>query len=382
MDLLNEFKNIYGHTNNILEYLSPGRVNLIGEHVDYNGGPVFPCAINFGTTGLFSKRDDNKLNFASLNFDTKVNIDTNSLDFKKEHDWANFLKGVCVKFLEQGKKIGGLDILIYGNIPGGGLSSSASIEVLMAYALNDIFDCGFSNIDLIKLTQKVENDYIGVNSGIMDQFAICMGKKDKAILLNCDTLDYEYMPLVLDGYKIIISNTNKKRTLSESKYNERRAECEKAVLYLNQKLNIKLLSEISVSNFEIYKYLIEDETALKRAAHVIYEIKRTNDATIALKNNDLKAFGDLMIQSHNSLRDLYEVSCIELDTLVEESLKINGVLGSRMTGAGFGGCTVSIVKDECIDNFIATVGKNYKSKICYDASFYIAYAANGTRKIV
>lgn len=381
MDLLNEFKNVYGHTNNVLEYLSPGRVNLIGEHVDYNGGPVFPCAINFGTTGLFSKRDDNKLNFVSLNFDTRVNIDTNNLDFKKEHDWANFLKGVCVKFLEQGKKIGGLDILIYGNIPGGGLSSSASIEVLMAYALNDIFDCGFSNIDLVKLTQKVENDYIGVNSGIMDQFAICMGKKDKAILLNCDTLDYEYMPLVLDGYKIIISNTNKKRTLAESKYNERRAECEKAILYINQKLNIKLLAELSVSDFEIYKYLIEDETVLKRVAHVIYEIKRTNDATIALKNNDLKAFGDLMIQSHNSLRDLYDVSCIELDTLVEESLKMPGVLGSRMTGAGFGGCTVSIVKDECIDNFISTVGKNYKSKINYDASFYIAYATNGTRKI-
>lgn len=371
-----EFKKLYGKEGK--EYFSPGRVNLIGEHVDYNGGYVFPCALSFGTFGVAAKRDDDILNFASTDFDFKVTCKLNDLSYKKEDNWANYLKGIFVEMQKLGAKLSGMDILISGNIPNGsGLSSSSSIELLMSVILNDMYDLKISKVDMALLSQRVENNYMGVNSGIMDQFSISLGKKNNAILIDCKTLDYEYVPLELGDYKLIIGNTKKRRELADSKYNERRAECDKALEYLHQKFNVEFLRDISPEDFEKNKDLIKEENVLKRATHVIYEIKRTLEAVKALKASELEKFGALMIESHNSLRDLYEVTGIELDTLVEESLKIKGVLGSRMTGAGFGGCTVSIVPSNMIEEFKATVGKAYKEKIGYDAEFYVADVGDG-----
>ncbi|MDR2903269.1 MAG: galactokinase [Clostridiales bacterium] len=377
-----KFEEIYGAGGEILSFHSPGRVNLIGEHTDYNGGAVFPCALSFGTYGVARKRADNTLNFASTNMDLRVSCTLDDIDFKEEHDWANYLKGVIVEFQKLVATLGGLDILISGNIPNGaGLSSSASVEVLMSVILKTFFAFDIDTVDMVKLSQRAENQYIGVNCGIMDQFAIGMGKQEHAILLDCASLKYEYVPAKLGDHKLIIANTNKRRGLADSKYNERRSECDKAVEFLNKELSIKLLADITPEQFEQYKYLITDPVVLKRAEHVIYEIKRTLDAVDTLKAGDIAQFGQLMIGSHNSLRDLYEVTGIELDTLVAAALEAPGTVGSRMTGAGFGGCTVSVVKSECVDDFIKQVDAAYTEKIGYRPSFYIAEIGDGTKQI-
>ncbi|MDK2814272.1 MAG: galactokinase [Thermoanaerobacter sp.] len=363
-------------------FYSPGRVNLIGEHTDYNGGYVFPCALDFGTYAAIRKRNDKKVFMASLNFDLKVEVDLDALNFDKSHDWANYPEGVLKVLQDEGYDFSGFEIVFEGNIPNGaGLSSSASIELVTAVAVNEVFNLNIDRIKLVKLCQKAENTFVGVNCGIMDQFAVGMGKKDHAILLKSDTLEYSYVPLKLEGYKILITNTNKRRGLLDSKYNERRSECEKALSYLQKALPVKNLSEITIEQFEEYKDLIPDEVLRKRAKHVITENKRVLDAVKALNDKDLIKFGELMVESHNSLRDDYEVTGKELDTLVEEALKLKGVIGSRMTGAGFGGCTVSIVKEDAVEEFIKVVTHNYTQKIGYRPTVYITGIGEGAGEI-
>ena len=366
-------------------FFAPGRVNLIGEHTDYNGGNVFPCALTFGTYALTRKRNDKKIRFYSENFEAlgiiEVNID--DIEYKKEHDWANYPKGVIWAFENNGMKIdSGFDILFYGNIPNGaGLSSSASIEVVTGVVLKDLYNFHIDMIDIVKCSKEAENQFIGVNCGIMDQFAIGMGKKNCAILLDTNTLKYQYANIELNGASIVIANTNKRRGLADSKYNERRTECETALKDLQTKLDINSLCEINEEEFEKNRYLIKDEVCARRAKHAIYENQRTLKAVKALENNDIELFGKLMNASHVSLRDDYEVTGIELDTLVEIAWEKPGVIGSRMTGAGFGGCTVSIVKDEFVDDFIKNVGVEYKNKIGYEAVFYVAQIGDGARKL-
>ncbi len=363
-------------------FYSPGRVNLIGEHTDYNGGYVFPCALDFGTYAAIRKRNDKKVFMASLNFDLKVEVDLDAFIYDKSHDWANYPKGVLKVLQDEGYDFSGFEIVFEGNIPNGaGLSSSASIELVTAVAVNEVFNLNIDRIKLVKLCQKAENTFVGVNCGIMDQFAVGMGKKDHAILLKSDTLEYSYVPLKLEGYKILITNTNKRRGLLDSKYNERRSECEKALSYLQKALPVKNLSEITIEQFEEYQDLIPYEVLRKRAKHVITENKRVLDAVKALNDKDLIKFGELMIESHNSLRDDYEVTGKELDTLVEEALKLKGVIGSRMTGAGFGGCTVSIVKEDAVEEFIKVVTHNYTQKIGYRPTVYITGIGEGAGEI-
>lgn len=366
----------------IRTFYAPGRVNLIGEHTDYNGGYVFPCALSFGTFACVRKRNDRIIRFASNNFQLKVDITSDDISCRREHGWTNYPKGVIKLFKENGFDIGGFEVLYDGNIPNGaGLSSSASIELVTAVMLKEMFGCDIDMLGMVKLCQKAENEFIGVNCGIMDQFSIGMGRKGCAIFLNCRTLEYEYAPLKLDGYKLIIANTNKKRGLADSKYNERRGECERAVQYLKRELNIEFLGDIDVQTFEKYRYLIDDDAAARRAEHIIYEDSRVLQAVEKLKNGDIYAFGRLMNESHKSLRDLYEVTGIELDTLAEEAWNTRGVLGSRMTGAGFGGCTVSIVKEDEAQEFINRVGTNYKKRIGLCADFYIAEIGGGAGEI-
>ncbi|MGL5750076.1 MAG: galactokinase, partial [Paraclostridium sp.] len=337
IDIKNEFREMFKEESDNT-YFSPGRVNLIGEHTDYNGGHVFPCALSFGTYGVIKNRDDKKVRAYSMNFKELGIIEFNleNVINEKEHDWANYPKGVIKTFENNGYKIThGFDILFYGNIPNGaGLSSSASIEVLMAVILNDVFKLDIDMIEMVKMCQEAENKFIGVNCGIMDQFAIGMGKEGCAILLDCNTLKYRYSQINMDGYKIVIANTNKKRGLADSKYNERRSECERALGNFKNKLSINALGELKEIDFEENISLIENEIDRKRAKHAVYENQRTLKAVKALEENDLNMFGKLMVDSHNSLRDDYEVTGIELDTLVDVSLNQEGVIGSRMTGAG------------------------------------------------
>ena len=367
------------------QFFAPGRVNLIGEHTDYNGGNVFPCAIDKGTYGLVKKRDDRKFRMYSENFaDLGVmEFTLDELTNDKKHDWANYPKGVIKMFLEAGQKIdSGFDILFSGNIPNGaGLSSSASIEMLTAIVLKDLFHLSIDPVEMAKLGKKTENLFIGVNSGIMDQFAVAMGKKDHAILLDCNTLKYDYVPVVLKDEVIVIANTNKRRGLADSKYNERRAECDEALAELQTKLPIKALGELSIEQFEANKDIIKSPVRQKRAKHAVYENQRTLKAQKELSAGNLAEFGKLMNQSHISLRDDYEVTGIELDTLAALAWEQPGVVGSRMTGAGFGGCTVSIVKKDKVDDFIKNVGEAYKNKIGYAADFYIASVSDGAKKL-
>ena len=366
-------------------FFAPGRVNLIGEHTDYNGGNVFPCAIDKGTYGLVKKRNDRKFRMYSENFaDLGVmEFTLDELTNDKKHDWANYPKGVIKMFLEAGQKIdSGFDILFSGNIPNGaGLSSSASIEMLTAIVLKDLFHLSIDPVEMAQLGKKTENLFIGVNSGIMDQFAIAMGKKDHAILLDCNTLKYAYVPVVLKDEVIVIANTNKRRGLADSKYNERRAECDEALAELQTKLPIKALGELSIEQFEANKDLIKSPVRQKRAKHAVYENQRTLKAQKELSAGNLAEFGKLMNQSHISLRDDYEVTGVELDTLAALAWEQPGVVGSRMTGAGFGGCTVSIVKKNKVDDFIKNVGEAYKNKIGYAADFYIASVSDGAKKL-
>jgi len=383
-ELKDMFKRVYkGEAEKV--FFAPGRVNLIGEHTDYNGGNVFPCALTFGTYALIKKTNDKKIRFYSENFEAlgiiEVNID--DIKYNSEHDWTNYPKGVIWVFENHGMKIdSGFDILFYGNIPNGaGLSSSASIEVVTGVVLKDLYNFNIDMIDIAKHSKEAENKFIGVNCGIMDQFAISMGKKDNAILLDTNTLKYEYANIKLNGASIVIANTNKRRGLADSKYNERRSECETALKDLQTVLNINSLCELNEEQFEINRYLIKDEVCARRAKHAIYENQRTLKAVKALENSDIELFGKLMIASHISLRDDYEVTGIELDTLVEIAIIRPGVIGSRMTGAGFGGCTVSIVKDEFVDDFIENVGQEYKKHIGYEAVFYVAQIGDGARRL-
>ena len=379
------FQEIFGAEGEIGVYFAPGRVNLIGEHTDYNGGHVFPCALTIGTYGAVRKRNDNKLRFYSMNFE-HLNVIESSLDDltpRKNAGWTNYPKGVMWALREKGYEIPcGIDLMLFGNIPNGsGLSSSASVEVLTGYILNDLFDLGISNQDLALLGQFSENNFNGVNCGIMDQFAIAMGKKDHAIFLDTADLSFEYAPIKLEGAKIVISCSNKKRGLGDSKYNERRAECEEALEEIRQKVKVDSLGDLSEEQFEEVRDAIKDATRQKRAKHAEYENQRTIKAVQALKANDIELFGKLMNASHVSLRDDYEVTGIELDTLVEEAWKVEGVIGSRMTGAGFGGCTVSIVKDDAVDTFIEKVGTAYKAAIGYAADFYVVQIGDGPAKL-
>ncbi|MDF1618004.1 galactokinase [Petrocella sp. FN5] len=376
------FEAIYGEGGEIQHYFAPGRVNLIGEHIDYNGGFVFPCALDFGTYATVRLRDDHQVSFATLNFDKKVTVELGHILYKEEDDWTNYPKGVIRTFLDLGISLKGFDVLYYGNIPNGsGLSSSASLEVLTAVMINDLFECHLDRVDLIKMSQKAENEFVGVNCGIMDQFAVGMGKADHAILLDCNTLKYEYVPLKLEGVKIIISNTNMRRGLADSKYNERRGECDKAVAELNKVLDIKYLCNLDSEIFENNKHLIEDQVVRNRAEHAVYENLRTLEAKDTLEKEDLLRFGDLMNQSHDSLRDLYEVTGDALDIMVKEARKIEGTIGSRMTGAGFGGCTVSLVKEEAVEQFIEEVGKHYETLTGRTPAFYVAGVGQGASKI-
>lgn len=379
--ILNKFGEVFGETEGVKAYFAPGRVNLIGEHTDYNGGHVFPCALTIGTYGAARKRNDSKLRFYSMNFE-KLGVIESSLEElvpSKEAGWTNYPKGVMWAFGEKGMEVPfGMDLLLYGNIPNGsGLSSSASVEVLTGYILRDFFGFEASNQDLALIGQYAENHFNKVNCGIMDQFAIAMGKKDNAIFLDTAELSFTYAPIALAGAKIVIASSNKKRGLGDSKYNERRSECETALAELQQVVQIAGLGDLDEETFEKYQSAIKDEVRRKRAKHAVCENQRTIRAVEALKANDVALFGRLMNASHVSLRDDYEVTGIELDTLVEEAWKVDGVIGSRMTGAGFGGCTVSIVKDEAIDSFIEKVGRAYKEKIGYGADFYVVEIGDG-----
>ena len=370
----NTFKEIFGDTKESRCFFSPGRVNLIGEHTDYNGGNVFPCALSFGTYGVVKLREDKNVRMYSSNFE-EIGVISFSLD--------NYPKGVIKTLQKYGHNIDkGFDVVIYGNIPNGaGLSSSASLELLIGVMMNDLFELNIDRIDLVKYGQEAENKFIGVNCGIMDQFAIGMGKKNNAILLDCNTLKYSYSTIDLKDEMLVISNTNKRRGLADSKYNERRSECETALKELKVKLNINSLGDLSIEEFENNKDLIKDEVRRKRAKHAVYENQRTLMAKKALEDGEIVKFGELMNQSHISLRDDYEVTGVELDTLVELAWNHPGVLGARMTGAGFGGCTVALVKKDNVEDFIKNVGQGYKEKIGYEASFYIAEIGDGTREI-
>lgn len=379
------FKKVFGEKENCKTFFSPGRVNLIGEHTDYNGGNVFPCALSFGTYGVISLRNDKKVRMYSSNFEDIgiIEFDLDNISYEKSHDWVNYPKGVIDVMKKHGYDINiGFDIAVYGNIPNGaGLSSSASLELLIAVMMDNLFELKIDRVDLVKFSQEAENKFVGVNCGIMDQFAIGMGKKNNAILLDCNTLKYNYCPVELKDEILVIANTNKRRGLADSKYNERRSECEQALEELKTKLNINSLGELSIEDFENNKNLIDSEIRIKRAKHAVYENQRTLMAKESLAKNDLSTFGKLMNESHISLRDDYEVTGIELDTLVELAWNHEATIGARMTGAGFGGCTVALVKKDRAQDFIEKVGQGYKEKIGYEASFYIANIGDGTREI-
>ena len=384
--LFDMFAELFGDSEGARFYFSPGRVNLIGEHTDYNGGHVFPCALTLGTYGAARKREDNKIHFYSMNLDSfdVVEASLDDLTNKKEYNWANYPLGVVWAFKEKGHTItSGFDMVIWGNIPNGsGLSSSASLEVLTGVILTDLFEIkDLSMTDLALIGQYSENNFNGCNCGIMDQFAVAMGKKDHAIFLDTSDFSYEYAPCVLDGAKIVITNSKVKHSLVDSAYNDRRNECAAALKALQSELDIQALGDLTPEEFEAHKSLIKDEIQLQRAKHAVYENQRTIDAVTALKAGDIESFGKLMNQSHISLRDDYDVSCEEIDILVDLAWKIPGVLGSRITGGGFGGCTVSIVKNESVDTFIETIGKTYLEKVGHEAEFYTVDIGDGASRL-
>lgn len=384
--LFDMFAELFGNSEGARFYFSPGRVNLIGEHTDYNGGHVFPCALTLGTYGAARKREDNKIHFYSMNLNSfgVVEAYLDDLTNKKEYNWANYPLGVVWAFKEKGHTItSGFDMVIWGNIPNGsGLSSSASLEVLTGVILTDLFEIkDLSMTDLALIGQYSENNFNGCNCGIMDQFAVAMGKKDHAIFLDTSDLSYEYAPCILDGAKIVITNSKVKHSLVDSAYNDRRNECAAALKALQSELDIQALGDLTPEEFEAHKSLIKDEIQLQRAKHAVYENQRTIDAVTALKAGDIERFGKLMNQSHISLRDDYDVSCEEIDILVDLAWKIPGVLGSRITGGGFGGCTVSIVKDESVDTFIETIGKTYLEKVGHEAEFYTVDIGDGASRL-
>lgn len=379
--LRQEFEKKFGKHADARAYFAPGRVNLIGEHTDYNGGHVFPCALTIGTYAIARKREDNKLNFYSMNFEKMgvVETDLNDLTPYKAAGWTNYPKGVIWAFEKRGMKLpAGLDVLIYGNIPNGsGLSSSASLEVLTGIILKDMFGFDVSMVDIALIGQYSENNYNGCNCGIMDQFASAMGKKDNAIFLDTNTLEYEYAPVVLEDAKIVIVNSKVKHSLVDSAYNDRRNECETALKELQEVIDIKTLGDLTEEEFEAHKDAIKSEIRQRRAKHAVYENQRAIKAVAALKAGDIETFGKLMNASHVSLRDDYEVSCEEIDILVDLAWAIDGVVGSRITGGGFGGCTVSIVKNDAVDNFVSTIDAKYEEKVGHKAEIYVVDIGEG-----
>ena len=376
------FQTAYGKVAEAV-YFSPGRVNLIGEHTDYNGGFVFPCALSFGTYLLLAGNNEKVMRFKSLNQPEIVTLNLDQLTTPLSNSWVNYPLGCIAQFVKRGVKIEkGYDILIWGNVPNGaGLSSSAALEVVTAYAFNDQLGTGYDRTELAKIGQLSEHEFALVNCGIMDQFASAQGKKDHAIFLNCDTLQFELVPVKLDGIKVVISNTHSPHKLDSGAYNQRVAECKLAVEQINKVRPIKYLAELTEAEFKTIENAITDPVAHKRARHVVGEVQRTTDAVKALKAGNIAAFGKLMNASHVSLRDDYEVTGLQLDTMAEEAWKIDGVIGSRMTGGGFGGCTVSLVKDEAIDTFIQQVGANYEAKTGIKPDFYIAEIGDGARRV-
>lgn len=381
--LVEKFQELFGAEGDIRTYFAPGRVNLIGEHTDYNGGHVFPCALTLGTYGIARKREDNKLRFYSVNFERLGVIESSLEDLKpyKAAEWTNYPKGVMWAFEERGYKLpNGLDILLYGNIPNGsGLSSSASLEVLTGVILKDMFGFDVSMTDIALIGQFSENNFNGCNCGIMDQFASAMGKKDNAIFLDTNTLQYEYAPVVLEDAKIVIINSKVKHSLVDSAYNDRRNECETALKELQEVVAVQTLGDLTEEAFEKHKDAIKSEIRQKRARHAVYENQRTIRAVEALKENGIEEFGKLMNESHRSLRDDYEVSCKEIDILVDLAWETEGVIGSRITGGGFGGCTVSIVKNDAVDGFIKNIGEQYLAKVGHEAEFYVVDIGDGAR---
>jgi galactokinase len=374
-----------GEAGDIAVFHAPGRVNLIGEHTDYNGGYVFPAALTFGTTLLIRKRSDKQLGLATTNFPSSKQFSIDEIVYDEADDWMNYPKGIVYELQQSGVQFqSGYDLLYHGEIPNGaGLSSSASIEVVTAYALQSLEGLPTDTVKIALLSQKSENEFNGVQCGIMDQFAVANGKKDHAILLMCDTLEYELVPFESGSYKLVIGNTNKRRGLVDSAYNERRAQCEQAVQDLQGAFpELTLLGQISLEQFNSAKHLIKDETVQKRAQHVVEEIDRVLQSIKALKENDLVQFGQLMNGSHDSLRDLYEVTGAELDAMVEAARQVPGVLGSRMTGAGFGGCTVSLVHEDSVETFKDEVGRKYNEATGLTADFYVCTIGNGVERLV
>ncbi len=384
-ELIQEFEKVFGDAEGVQVFFAPGRVNLIGEHTDYNGGHVFPCALTIGTYGAVRKRDDDKLRLYSMNFADLGIIESSLSDMrpKEETQWTAYPKGVIWTFEKNGYKLpSGIDLLLYGDIPNGsGLSSSASLEVLTGYMLKTLFGFDVSNKDLAVMGQYSENNYNGMNCGIMDQFASAMGKKDNAIFLDTATLEYEYAPIVLNGYKIVVTNSKVKHSLVNSEYNTRRKECEEALKQLQTVVDCKTLGDLSAEDYATHARVIADPTVRARATHAVCENIRTIKAVEALKKNDLKEFGQLMNASHVSLRDDYAVSCPEIDVLVDAAWKVEGVLGSRITGGGFGGCTVSIVADASIEEFKEEVAREYKEKCGLECEFYVVEIGDGPREL-
>ncbi|OWK70424.1 galactokinase [Pedobacter sp. AJM] len=363
-------------------YFTPGRVNLIGEHIDYNGGLVMPCAITMGTWLAISTNEIDSYRLKSLNFEEKITVKSAEVQDKKGGHWANYPIGIINEFLKDGKKIPGLDFLFFGNIPiGSGLSSSASIEMATAFALNDYFNLGYDKLDLVKMAKRVENDFIGLNSGIMDQFAVAFGEKDQAIVLDCETLKYKMVDLDLGNHVLAIINTNKPRELADSKYNERVAECQKALNLLNEEITLHYLCELTAEKFALHSHLIKDEIVLNRATHVVKENDRVHQAVKTLNHGDLKEFGRLMYASHQSLRTLYEVSGKELDAVVDYCLTDEHVLGARMTGAGFGGCAIAILERGFEEDFSKKLTDFYVERIGYPAAIYISEIGSGPLKL-
>ncbi len=383
--VLKKFGELFGGDDGAKVYFAPGRVNMIGEHTDYNGGHVFPCALTIGTYAAARKRTDQKLRLYSMNFEELGVIESSveGLAPEQEAGWTNYPKGVMWAFGLRGMQMDcGLEMVLYGNIPNGsGLSSSASLEVLTGYMLRELYGFSVSNVELAQIGQYSENHFNGCNCGIMDQFASAMGKENHAIFLNTADLSYEYAPLVLNGAKIVVTNSNVKHSLVDSKYNERRSECEKALEELRTVVSIQGLGDLTEEKFEANRSAIRDEVRRKRAKHAVYENRRTIRAVEALKKNDIALFGQLMNASHVSLRDDYEVSCEEIDVLVEEAWKIDGVIGSRITGGGFGGCTVSIVRDDAVEEFKEKVGAAYRQRIGKQADFYVVEIGGGPRTL-
>lgn len=385
--LFEKFKELFGDTSDARLYFSPGRVNLIGEHTDYNGGHVFPCALTIGTYGVAKKRNDNKIHFYSMNLDNfgVIEVTLKDLSYHAEYNWANYPLGVVWAFAEKGYTLDtGFDMVIWGNIPNGsGLSSSASLEVLTGVVLKDLYNIdALTMTDLALIGQYSENNFNGCNCGIMDQFAVAMGKADNAIFLDTSTLNFEYAPVKLKDAKIIITNSKVKHSLVDSAYNTRRQECADALAALQTEVSIESLGDLDMETFEKYKSVIGDPIKEQRAKHAVAENQRTIDAVAALKADNIELFGQLMNQSHISLRDDYEVSCEEIDILVDLAWNTPGVIGSRITGGGFGGCTVSIVKNDAIDTFIETIGTAYKEKVGHEAEFYTVEIGDGARRLV